>query len=80
MISRPLPDLITHCQQQLIEITQHPDYQNLIAKGYHPDLTIGDAQTALTYLIDALEPTLIVLQLDERIAITDELLTPPAKK
>ncbi len=31
----------------LQEIVRHPEFQAL---DYHPDLTIGDAQTALDYL------------------------------
>ncbi|MBW4617698.1 MAG: hypothetical protein KME21_31815 [Desmonostoc vinosum HA7617-LM4] len=36
----------------LQEIAKHPDFQAL---DYHPDLTIGDAQTALSYLKQELE-------------------------
>ncbi|MBE9038763.1 hypothetical protein [aff. Roholtiella sp. LEGE 12411] len=36
----------------LNEIAAHPDF---IALEYYPDLTIGDAQTALSYLKDELE-------------------------
>ncbi|RCJ17979.1 hypothetical protein A6770_33455 [Nostoc minutum NIES-26] len=34
------------------EIAKHPDY---LALDYQPDLTIGDAQTALSYLQSELE-------------------------
>ncbi|MBD2468827.1 hypothetical protein [Nostoc sp. FACHB-145] len=37
----------------LKEIAKHPDYLTL---GYQPDLTIGDADTALSYLELELEP------------------------
>jgi hypothetical protein len=36
----------------LKQISQHPDY---LALDYQPDLTVGDAQTALSYLKDELE-------------------------
>ena len=80
MKTQSLPDLIDQCQQMLIAITQHPDYKNLIAKGHYPDLTIGDAQTALTYLTWEIKPTLIIPEFDEIIALNDEAIAPPAKK
>jgi hypothetical protein len=60
MISRPLAELIDHGQQLLKAIIQHPDYQKLVAQGYEADLTIGDAQTSLTYLCWAIESPLTV--------------------
>ncbi|MBD2341647.1 hypothetical protein H6G64_32415 [Calothrix sp. FACHB-156] len=80
MIERPLTELINHCQQLLKQINQHPDYKNLIAKGHAPDLTLGDAQTALTYLNWQIESTRIIPELNEIIAINDEAFAPPAKK
>jgi hypothetical protein len=47
-----LNTLINAAKFILIEIARHPDYQAL---NYHPDLTIGDAQTALSYLQCELE-------------------------
>ncbi|MBW4565348.1 MAG: hypothetical protein KME32_30535 [Mojavia pulchra JT2-VF2] len=45
--------LIDAAQLILEEIARHPDYQAL---DYQPDLTIVDAQTALSYLIHATTP------------------------
>ncbi len=36
----------------LAEIARHPDFLSL---NYHPDVTIGDAQDALTYIKSELE-------------------------
>ncbi|MBE9211062.1 hypothetical protein IQ244_32175 [Nostoc sp. LEGE 06077] len=50
-----LPDLLLLVESAKYLISQielHPDYQAL---DYHPDLTIGDAQTALSYLKCELE-------------------------
>lgn len=47
-----LLDLVGVAQYLLFQITQHPDFIKL---EYYPDLTIGDAQTALSYLKDDLE-------------------------
>jgi hypothetical protein len=47
-----LQSFIDAAQLILKEITKHPDY---IALDYQPDLTVGDAQTALSYLNDELE-------------------------
>ncbi|MEH1807798.1 hypothetical protein [Nostoc sp.] len=48
---KTLTELITQAAQLMDEIAVHPDYKLLVAKGYYPDLTLGDAQTALDYLI-----------------------------
>ncbi|MBD2458532.1 hypothetical protein H6G80_31260 [Nostoc sp. FACHB-87] len=48
-----LHDLVDACKFILKEIAKHPDYLTL---GYQPDLTIGDAETALSYLELELEP------------------------
>lgn len=45
-----LIDLITNAQSLLDQINQHPDYKTLLDKGFIPDATLGDAQTALTSL------------------------------
>ncbi|MBD2492522.1 hypothetical protein [Aulosira sp. FACHB-615] len=45
-----LPDLlllVESAKYLISQIEKHPDYQKL---DYQPDLTIGDAQTALSYL------------------------------
>ncbi|MBD2303119.1 hypothetical protein [Nostoc sp. FACHB-190] len=50
-----LPDLLLLVESAQFLITQieiHPDYQAL---DYQPDLTVGDAQTALSYLKCELE-------------------------
>ncbi|MBD2497889.1 hypothetical protein [Nostoc sp. FACHB-280] len=50
-----LPDLlllVESAQYLITQIEKHPDYQAL---DYHPDLTIGDARTALSYLKCELE-------------------------
>ncbi|MBD2491969.1 hypothetical protein [Aulosira sp. FACHB-615] len=48
-----LHDLVDAGKFILKEIAKHPDYLTL---GYQPDLTIGDAETALSYLELELEP------------------------
>ncbi|MBD2440942.1 hypothetical protein H6G69_29865 [Nostoc sp. FACHB-110] len=48
-----LQDLVDAGKFILKEIVKHPDYLTL---GYQPDLTIGDAETALSYLELELEP------------------------
>ncbi|MBD2505080.1 hypothetical protein [Anabaena azotica] len=47
-----LQSFIDAAQVILKQITQHPDY---LALDYQPDLTVGDAQTALSYLKDELD-------------------------
>ncbi|BAY42106.1 hypothetical protein NIES2111_65020 (plasmid) [Nostoc sp. NIES-2111] len=47
-----LLDLIGVTQYLLSQIEKHPDFIKL---EYYPDLTIGDAQTALSYIKDELE-------------------------
>ncbi|WP_313949900.1 hypothetical protein [Nostoc sp. FACHB-190] len=49
----------------IAEIRNHPEYQ-AIAKTYSPDLTLGDAATALTYLEWELEnpPSINVAKLE----------------
>lgn len=48
----PLLQLVESAEFLISQIEKHPDYQALV---YHPDLTIGDAQTALSYLKCELE-------------------------
>jgi hypothetical protein len=48
-MSKSLPALINETQSLIKEIRQHPDFKT-IALNYSPDLTIADAQAALTYL------------------------------
>jgi len=48
----PLHTLVDTAKFILNEIAVHP---NFLALNYHPDLTIGDAQTALSYLKSELE-------------------------
>ncbi|HIK04587.1 MAG TPA: hypothetical protein IGS40_07730 [Trichormus sp. M33_DOE_039] len=45
-----LIDLIANAQSLIEQISEHPDYKTLLAKGFSPDATLGDAQTALTSL------------------------------
>ncbi|WP_414756572.1 hypothetical protein [Anabaena sp. CCY 9910] len=47
-----LIELVKASQYLLSKIAKHPDF---LALHYHPDLKIGDAQTALSYLKDELE-------------------------
>ncbi|BAT56817.1 hypothetical protein NOS3756_58290 (plasmid) [Nostoc sp. NIES-3756] len=47
-----LLDLIGVTQYLLSQIEKHPDFLKL---EYYPDLTIGDAQTALSCIKDELE-------------------------
>ncbi|MBE9209458.1 hypothetical protein IQ244_23765 [Nostoc sp. LEGE 06077] len=49
-----LHDLVNGAKFLIQEIAKHPDYLTL---GYQPDLTIGDAETALSYLELELEPS-----------------------
>ncbi|MBD2302829.1 hypothetical protein [Nostoc sp. FACHB-190] len=44
--------LVESAQFLITQIEKHPDYQAL---DYQPDLTVGDAQTALSYLKCELE-------------------------
>ncbi|MBD2452274.1 hypothetical protein H6G76_35275 [Nostoc sp. FACHB-152] len=44
--------LVESAQYLISQIEKHPDYQAL---DYQPDLTVGDAQTALSYLKCELE-------------------------
>ncbi|MDZ8023572.1 MAG: hypothetical protein RMX97_02585 [Nostoc sp. DedQUE11] len=53
---KSLTELITQASLLINEISEHPDYKVLLDKGYQPDLTVGDAQTALVYLIWEVEP------------------------
>ncbi|WP_341531326.1 hypothetical protein WKK05_36980 (plasmid) [Nostoc sp. UHCC 0302] len=48
----PLHTLVDAAKFILNEIAIHPDFKAL---SYHPNLTIGDAQTALSYLKFELE-------------------------
>ncbi|MBU7587361.1 MAG: hypothetical protein KAF91_31780 [Nostoc sp. TH1S01] len=48
----PLLQLVESAQYLITQIEKHPDYQKL---DYQPDLTIGDAQSALLYLKCELE-------------------------
>ncbi|BAT56949.1 unknown protein (plasmid) [Nostoc sp. NIES-3756] len=47
-----LIDLVNVTGYLISKIAQHPDFIKL---EYYPDLTIGDAQTALSYIKDELE-------------------------
>ncbi|MBD2473182.1 hypothetical protein [Nostoc sp. FACHB-145] len=54
--------LVESAQYLISQIEKHPDYQAL---DYQPDLTIGDAQTALSYLkceLDSNQPFSINLE------------------
>lgn len=57
-----LIDLILNAQCLLEQINEHPDYQALVAKGFTPDASLGDAKTALTCLAWEVEPP--VMQID----------------
>ncbi|RCJ34960.1 hypothetical protein A6770_40815 [Nostoc minutum NIES-26] len=48
----PLHTLVDAAKFIIKEIAKHPDY---LALDYQPDLTVGDAQTALSYLQTELE-------------------------
>jgi hypothetical protein len=48
-MNQSLTSLIQQAQQAILQIRNHPDYKR-IAPDYSPDLTLGDAATALTYL------------------------------
>ncbi|MBD2492690.1 hypothetical protein [Aulosira sp. FACHB-615] len=54
--------LVESAKYLISQIEKHPDYQAL---DYQPDLTIGDAQTALSYLkceLDGNQQPLIVFE------------------
>ncbi|PHJ56162.1 hypothetical protein VF14_36685 [Nostoc linckia z18] len=53
---KSLAELIIESSLLLNQIDEHPDYKALLNKGYHPDLNLGDAQTALAYLLRELDP------------------------
>lgn len=48
-----LIDLVNVTQYLLSQIAKHPD---LLKLEYYPDLTISDAETALSYLQSELQP------------------------
>ncbi|MBD2535477.1 hypothetical protein H6G97_41220 [Nostoc flagelliforme FACHB-838] len=50
MSSPNLYQLLEQAQTLVSKIATHPDYKQLLDKGYQPDLNIADASTALTYL------------------------------
>jgi hypothetical protein len=50
----PLRNLVEGAKILIQEIAKHPDY---LALNYQPDLTVGDAETALSYLESELEPS-----------------------
>jgi hypothetical protein len=52
MSNLSLIKLVAASQYLLAQIAEHPDF---LALEYQPDLTIGDAQTALVYLQHELE-------------------------
>jgi hypothetical protein len=52
MSNLSLMELVKAGQYLISQIAQHP---NFLALKYHPDLTIGDAQTTLSYLQSELE-------------------------
>lgn len=58
---KTLSQLTVEASLLISEISNHPDYEALIEKGYYPDLTVGDAYTALAYLISEIEPPLITV-------------------
>jgi hypothetical protein len=58
-----LIDLILNAQSLLDQISEHPDYQALVAQGFTPDATLGDAQAALTSLEWEVEPPAMVIEL-----------------
>ncbi|MGF2037322.1 MAG: hypothetical protein RMZ43_018710 [Nostoc sp. CmiVER01] len=50
MSSPSLQQLVEQAQTLISLIATHPDYKQLLDKGYQPDLNVADASTALTYL------------------------------
>jgi hypothetical protein len=45
-----LIELVNYAQSLLSQISNHPDYQALMEKGFTPDATLGDAKTFFTCL------------------------------
>jgi hypothetical protein len=58
---KTLSELIVEASLLIAEISVHPDYEALIKKGYYPDLTVGDAYTALAYLSSEIDPPVITV-------------------
>ncbi|MBD2359474.1 hypothetical protein H6G41_33730 [Tolypothrix sp. FACHB-123] len=52
MSNPSLIELVEASQYLISQIAKHPDF---LALDYDPDLTIGDAKTALTYLQSEIE-------------------------
>ncbi len=69
---KTLSELIVESSLLISEISNHPDYQALIEKGYYPDLTVGDAQTALAYLISEIDPPVITVAEIPEIEVTHD--------
>ncbi|MBH8575746.1 hypothetical protein I8752_22615 [Nostocaceae cyanobacterium CENA369] len=61
---KTLAQLITNTQSLIEEIIQHPDYQKLLENDYTPDVTIGDAKTALINLAWEVEPPAATIELE----------------
>ncbi|MEH1829519.1 MAG: hypothetical protein V7L22_29985 [Nostoc sp.] len=53
---KTLSELITGASLLISEISDHPDYQALLDRGYSADLNIADASTALVYLSWVVDP------------------------
>ncbi len=71
-MTTPLVKLINNALVLTDEIAQHPDYKLLVAKGYYPDLTLGDAQTALDYLRCEVEPPIITVPETREVEVTND--------
>ncbi|MDZ8135141.1 MAG: hypothetical protein RM049_07530 [Nostoc sp. DedQUE04] len=69
---KTLSELIVEASLLISEISNHPDYQALIEKGYYPDLTVGDAFTALAYLTSEIDPPVITVPEIPEIEVTHE--------
>ncbi|MFN6485987.1 MULTISPECIES: hypothetical protein [unclassified Nostoc] len=69
---KTLSELVAEASLLISEIYLHPDHQALIEKGYYPDLTVGDAFTALAYLTSEINPPVITVPEIPEIEVTDE--------
>ncbi|MEH2123083.1 hypothetical protein [Nostoc sp.] len=67
---KTLSELVAEASLLISEIYLHPDYQALIEKGYYPDLTVGDAFTALAYLTSEIDPPVIAVPEIPEIEVT----------
>ncbi|MEH2214276.1 hypothetical protein [Nostoc sp.] len=62
---KTLSELITEASLLLTQISDHPDYRDLVDEGYSADLNIADACTAVVYLSWVVDPLATVREIPE---------------